>query len=328
MLLNSTKDIQEYFGTLHSATSWKILKPFVTQAQGKYLRPALGPQILELLQAGITEVDGKVSMVSLTAKSKLLYEIIAGSLTYYAVLEAMPFMNISLGNNGMQETATQGLTPARQWVYLENMKAAADNADRLLDDALLYLEANAADFPAWLNSEAYTISKELFLSNTTDFNRYIRINGSRRAFLAFRNYIDRAEQLYILPILGADLFRDLKTKILNPATLQEADRKIISLIKPALAQLALKEALPEISIEISATGLKVLSVNDSIRSSSAAKESQLSALEVKAIQLIDVYVAELKRHLDTVLQPGELTPDQNKQTWEAPDNTGSQSFWI
>ena len=328
MLLNSTKDIQEYFGTLHSGTSWKMLKPFVTQAQGKYLLPALGPEILELLQAGITEVESKLSIVALPGKSKFVYEMIAASLSYYAVLEAMPFKNISLGNNGMQETNTQGLAPARQWVYLENMKATADNADRLLDDALLYLEANAADFPAWVDSPTYTISKELFISTTTDFNRYIRIQGSRRAYLAFRNYIDRAEQLYILPILGAELFLDLKTKLLKPALLQEADRKIISLIKPALAQLALKEAIPEISLEISGSGIKVLSVNDSIRSRSAATDAQLSALEVKAIQLSEVYLAELKRHLDTVLQVGEATPDQNKQTWSPPDNTGSQSFWI
>jgi len=328
MLLNSTLDLKEYYGTLNVNTSFKTLKPFVSQATDKYLRPYLGLELLEQLEAGIVANDKSISANSLTGKEKVLYGFLATSLAYYSVLDAMPFLNLTLGDNGAMEQNLQNMSPARQWVYFSGENAAAETADKFLDRALEYLDLNASDFPEWTASEAYPISKESLIANAKDLSRYLNIQGSRRAYLAFKPFLERAELLYIEPYLGFELYENLKNNLQAGAVLTPENAKLLSLVKPALAQFALKESLPELALDISGTGIKVLSENDSIRNRKAADEKQLSSLEVKAMHLGNVYLAEIKRYLDTVLQAGENLPADNQQAWQPIDNTDSQSFWV
>ncbi len=140
MLINSTADIKEFYGTLAANTSFKTLKPFVTQAKAKHLLPFVGAELLAELEAGIVAVPNELSQVTLTGKAKDLYELLANSLAYYSVLDAMPFLNLSMGNNGIQEQNIQNHTPARQWSFFLAENAAANNADAFLDLALEYLE--------------------------------------------------------------------------------------------------------------------------------------------------------------------------------------------
>ncbi|RDC63275.1 DUF6712 family protein [Adhaeribacter pallidiroseus] len=326
MLLNSTPDLKLYYGTLSKNTTFATLKPFVILATQKYLVPAIGSAFLNELTTGITvTAPDSLSVVAFEGVTAELYALLAASLAYYTMLEAQPFLTQQTGNLGTQEANVKDMMPVRQWVYNQAENATAENADRLLDAALELLEKDAELFAFWKNSEQYTISSSLLISSTAELNRYVNIQNSRRAYLALRPYLERAEILYIAPEVGDELLAELKQ--LSAAPNPELNT-LAAKIKPALAQFALKEALPDLPMVISGTGIRILNENDGIRSRLAASESQIANLATKAELLANRYMAEVLRQLDLTNQTGENLPADKNQTWQAPDNTDSASFWV
>lgn len=327
MLINSAEELKQVLGALQATISWKTIGPYVEQAQLAHLVPVLGQPILDVLQAGLDESRADAPFLALLAA-------VRRPLAYFAQLEALPFLNARVGDLGVHEVQTEKAAPARQWTYQSLELATAKQADVFLDAAVRHLEQHAATWPQWVESEACTVLRGQLMPDATTFSRYINVQGSRRAFLAFRPYLDRAEELMLQPLVGSELLAGLKARLVA-GTSTAADTAAVLRIRPALAQLALADGVLELSISAGGAGLSVLTDNYTIRQRLASSQEELEKVAGKARALAERYLTELGQFLQKNVtaypeyadSDAYQTPGANP-TYSLPDNAGSSGFWV
>jgi hypothetical protein len=321
MLIRSIDQLKAALGSTNQNAEFETLESFIDQAELRYLQPALGEEFLRELNDALDAGEE-----TLSGPQKALLKHLRRALAYYAMLEAAPFLAVSFNEMGLQEQNAQHAQPARQWVVNKFEDSAASNGDSLLDITLFWLESKASDFPTWRDSDAYTVSKELFFHSIYDLAKFVNVGQSRRTFLALRPIIRRVEELEILPLVGQERFDALKAAILMPATLTATDKALWAAIKPALAHKVVEEALPELPVQVTANGLRVLSDNDGIRQRLAASLSQMEPLRRNAAKFATSYLEKLAGLIDT-LNAAEQ-PTQEPRSYSLPDNTGSKCFRV
>ena len=322
--ITTTEELKDHLGAIQMNLEEATILPFCEQAELQYIIPAIGQDLYDYLALG----------AGLDVTETALLTHLKRSIAYYALLEALPFMTVSVGDGGTSETADSKTSPVRQWTYQKIEEAAAQKADTFLDLALKFLEWKAAFFPVWVSSPAYLLSRELFISSTEQLSKIIPIAGSRRAFLLLRNYIERAELLYIRAWTGPELFEELKAA--QVADSLTADQEILlQKINRALGNYALFEALPEIAVSITGQGIRILSDNDGIRQRLAAKASDITVLRSSVEGAARKFSADFKQYLDENAElkfptyfNSKTYQDQVQQpkSYELPDNSFQKSF--
>jgi hypothetical protein len=356
-MFKSVEDLRGYLAGAQKNLSDKTILPFVEQAAIKHIIPFIGNSFY---QQTLEAYQPAASLDALDEATRTLVKLIQRSLAYYTLLEAMPFVTVVVGDGGLAETSTQNSMPIRQWNYHKLEASCAENGDVYLDFLLAYLEEHLDDYPDWRESGHFTHSRQLVINHTAELSRLVPINNSRRAFLTLRPYIARAEELYLLPVLGPELFEALKNHILDvesasdgqetpeePATdhqpkagigwatgpdldlLRERCRKVV-------AQYAVVEALPEVAVQLTGAGIRVLSDNDGIKQRFAAGERELSARMVKAMKLGEHYLEQLKIFLDTHVEmypeyqqsPAFQKKQGKRKSYQVKDNAGKPSFRV
>lgn len=321
MLIKTVDELKSYVSSIHKQLSFSQVHSFVEQAEFKYLVPFVG---LELLQ----ELEEAHSGQTLTAEQKQLHKFLCTAAAFYAVLDAAPFLALQFGPSGVADQTAGGTGPVRQWSYFNFENAAATNADVFLDMALAFLDKNIGKFQSWKESEAYTQSKSLYINTAAELSRYLNIQNSRRAFIALVPFIQRAEELYIIPALGEDLHEGLKESMLGDGQYGEERTKLLRLLKPALAQYTLIEAIPEISFTVAGSGFKLLAENDGIKQRLGISKDERNEISVAAQRRADQYMRDLRTFLDKMLQEGETDPADNQQAFKPFDNTQSSPIFF
>lgn len=324
--ITTTEELKEHLGAIQMNLHEKTILPFTEQAELQYILPAIGPELYNSL----------LPASGLNAKQIALKNHLKRAISYYALLESLPFLTVAVGDGGTSETSDQKTSPVRQWTYQKIEDAAAQKADTFLDLALQFLEMNAADFAVWKNSSSFLLSRELFISSTEQLSKIIPIAGSRRAFLLLRNYIERAELLYIRAWTGPELFDELKTKHLADS-LSAHEKNLIKMINRALGNYALFEALPEMAVSITGQGIRILSDNDGIRQRMAAKAADITVLRSSVEGAAKKFSTDFKQYLDENAQQKFPTYFNSKtyqsqvnlpKSYQLPDNAYKQSFRV
>jgi hypothetical protein len=305
MLFTTTEELKQHLSTLHQNLRWETIFSHVEQAETSHLAPYVTQELIDEL----SRPTAQLSAVQVALRKRL-----RDALAHYVVLDAAPFLSISAGDVGMMEQRTDHAQGARQWVYNNFVDAAADNGDRLLDAALVWLEFKAADFPTWDESELARAGRELLLPNAHELSRYVGIQQSRRTFCAMLPYLRQVEDLEIRPLLG-EVAMDALQDALAARELDEAQRKLLELARPALAHRAYAVALPFLSISVTGRGIRLLSDNDGIRQRPAAPEKVVTNLAAAADKVATQYLEGLKRHIDAgrpEAEPWAVTQHSNE----------------
>src|SRR5690606_29491911 len=79
-----------------------------------------------------------------------------------------------------------------------------------MDRLLAVLEKNKTIFPTWAESEQYTESKELLVSNTKTFNDCYTIYDSRQTYLALKPAMRQVEDQFLYTFLCPELITFLE----------------------------------------------------------------------------------------------------------------------
>ncbi|MDB5270080.1 MAG: hypothetical protein JWP58_3120 [Hymenobacter sp.] len=312
MLFTTTEELKASLGTLHKNLRFDTLLSFVEQAEAKHLAPAVGAELLEKLSEPTEQ---------LSADYQALRKKLRAALVQYAVLEAAPFLAVSIGELGVVEQSALNAAPSRQWVYHNFVDAAAEQADANLDIALLWLDTKAADFPEYQASANYAEARGQLLRNAHELGKFLSIKNSRRAYLALLPFLARVEELELRPLLG-DERMDALHAALVAGNLSVGDAALLAAVRPALAHLTMATALPELSVSITGAGIRVLSDNDGIRQRQAAPADVVGALSRKAQGLATQYLERLNRYVDNT------RPDEEPWAVTVPDNSGKPSFRV
>lgn len=313
MLFNTLEELRASLSTVHKQNATSMLS-FVGPAETLHLVPVLG--------SGLVEQLGSLPAVNPPAHLVALREKLRAALVYYIALEAAPFLPITLSDVGLTEGQAPNNPATRQWVYNNFVEAAASTADRLLDVALAWLDAHAADYADELDSAEYRSRKGLLIADAGELGKYLATAGSRRFFLALLPALRQVEDFEISDLLGEDVLEQLREGLASGEAPSADARRLLGLVRPVLAHRALSQGVLGLSVALTGTSLRLLSDNEAIRQRQAADAATLSALSQAAAATADRYQAKLAAYLDG------LSPAAAPVSAELRDNSGSPSFWV
>ncbi|MGI4761065.1 MAG: DUF6712 family protein, partial [Janthinobacterium lividum] len=199
MLFNTVEELRAHLSSVHQNNS-KSLLSYVATAETLHLIPVLGEGLVEQL--------GSLPALDPPAHLLALRERLRKALAYYVVLEAAPFLPVTLNDVGATEGTAPNNPATRQWVYNNFVEAAAATADKLFDVALAWLDQHAADYEAELDSTEYRSRKRLLIASAEELGQYVATAGSRRFFLALLPTLRRVEDFDIEDLLGEELLEE------------------------------------------------------------------------------------------------------------------------
>jgi hypothetical protein len=256
MLLNSVTQLKEHYSSLNQNLSWGSISSFVEQAHDQYILPLLGDEVVEELEAYVagSETD--------EATDKLLAKV-RRCLTWYAVHDAIPHLMVDLSDGGVKHLSNDETQPGQQWAVYRKQEALVRGADRYAEDVLKFLEKNVSDYPTYWESDTAKANRKYLVNSSTTFLKYVPLVEGRRFYLALAPYIRMAEET-ILQGIGETLFTQLKEYVAELPAGDEALDKLLEWIEPAVVFMSLKEALPNLDVELSSGGLRFISSSDGI----------------------------------------------------------------
>ncbi|MDJ1468160.1 DUF6712 family protein [Xanthocytophaga flava] len=331
-LFKNVDDIKRFLAGNQKNLSENTIMPFVEQAEIRYIIPVIGNEFFTELDEYYNPAEGDTPEAN--SKLDLAIARIQRSLAYYTLLDALPFLNVTVGNIGVQESNSEKSSPVRQWSYVELITTTTENADTFLDNALEFLEKKADDYTTWKESDAYTQSKELFINNAKELSKYLLTNNSRRVYLALRPFIARAEDLYIKPAIGTELFAEMKAYVLDSEQPEPYQPIVYGLIQKALAQLTLFLSIPEVQFVTTGFGLKLQGQMLAAGNKLTPALADIGPIKENAWQLADRYLTELKRYLDEnaatieTYQNSTVYKSTTRRRYQLPDNSNSNSFRV
>src|SRR4051812_29978099 len=201
MLFKDTADIRRVLPRVSANYQFPDMEPFITLAEEKYIIDYISQEFYDELNDAYAATP---SAEQLAAIRKLQFAI-----GYFSLLEAMPHLGLQIASAGVGLGNSDTTTQVPQWKEFQLVSSLASNGESFLDKALSFLETNKADYPTWATSDAYTISKELFINTAKELNIYVPIFQSRRAYLSLRPLIKDVQELTIVGTIGQDLYEDL-----------------------------------------------------------------------------------------------------------------------
>ncbi|UOQ96604.1 hypothetical protein MUN81_15315 [Hymenobacter sp. 5317J-9] len=314
MLFNTVAEIKAHLGTVHKNMNLDTVLSFVGQAEALYLVPVLGEGLVEQL-GNLPAEQAPAKLVALRSKFR-------DALAYYVVLEAAPFLSVAFGDLGLLEASSEKAAPSRQWVYNNFIEAAAAAGDKLLDVALAWLDAHAADYTDELDSAEYRSRKQLVVSSAAQLGEYVATGGSRRFFLALLPTLRQVEEFELADVLGDALLEQVREGLASGEAPTADTRKLLALARPFVAHQAFANGILGLSVALMGTSLRLLSDNEAVRQRLAAPAEVVSALSQQAQAAATKYQARLQAHLDA------LNPAAAAKSAEVRDNTGSPAFWV
>lgn len=327
-LFKTTAELKVFCPSFNRNMAWNTLSPKVDQAERKYIIPLIGKEQYTVLEAAYQA--GTIS-----DKLEALLPYVQRPLAYYTHFELLPELMAMESDMGLQEQeSSEGTSsPARQWVYEEKRKNAIENADAFADAMLEFLEENHGDYAEWKGSSAFTITKQLFINTSDEYNDIVSIGRSKRVWLALWPFVNRAETEYILPAITEPLFTDLKAKLLASLTtpLSTEYATLLLKIKEALAWLALYKALPFQVVQFTPSGIVQTTTANGIKSQkpadrivfeNARTEAETNGLS--ALRALKQYLEENSSSYDKYSDPNAYS----QPNYEIPNNQGKKSFMV
>lgn len=288
-------NFREHYPGAHANLAWDTLEPFIRQATKSHILTYIGKEQYDDLT---TEYHND----SLSEEQKELVEHLQDAIAYYTAYDAMPILNTNIAAMGVQQAAANDSSsvPTNQWSYKNTRWQTIQKADTFLDQALAYLEDNLSDFTIYQSSGAYRIHTSNFFTTTTTLNAYLNIQSSRRSFSVLSKYLIKAEERYLLPILGDQFFNDLKTK-LKDNTLTNLQKTLIPYLQRVVSEYGLFEAIPHLTLIIESDGFKIISSGDGMDDrknlTNFTHRDAIESLKYKAEENGRTYTADLIKFL-------------------------------
>lgn len=240
-----------FYPSINVELSWAELLPYIKQSYVKYMDSYI-PDLL-LLDI-ISYIDGE----AVDAKYDKLVELLRTASAYYTIYTAMPHLNVTIGDMGVQENSNERSTPAQAWRYKSTQWDAMIMADTMMDAALKYLYQEQDHFTN------FTPTGTDWFNTTEDLQKYLHLSG-RRAFVRIKGYLEEAESETEC-FLGAEFYAELLA-IKAPSA---KESKLISYIKKYISDYAYQMALPHLLMMIDGDGLKLISSTDNFNTKSNA----------------------------------------------------------
>lgn len=288
-LIKDIVTLKQVLGGVQKNTNWITFEPFVRKAEYEQIVKSIGEDFYNEL----------VAYVGADSTVKALIERLRNAAGFYALGIATPQLVVGLGDSGATTNTQGGNTAIAKWMYVELRDSAIDQADSAMEDALQYLEKNEATFETWQGSEAYTISRNLFIHSATELTKYFpHTKNSRRMYLALRDYLIKQEEYFIRPLIGDEFFDYLKSKLVDANHVwSDAEKKVLELLKHALANKAFSDCLPFLNMN---KDFRLVTETDGVRNEDPASQGRRDGIKAQCDDNAKLFSNKLKAYMDSV----------------------------
>lgn len=319
------KDIESLIGQVGNVTGHKNfdeIKPSVEWAEEFVLLPAIGQPMYDVINAlantdesgsGSASLSGSASASgsgSASASGNKTSETDAAILlkkcirviAHFAMFDYVTISDSRVTSQGLQIVETATHKTAFDYQKRDRKKYHGEKADFSLDSLLLYMEINKSKYPEWSENPAvYTQTRNLIINNTVEMQKYVEIGQSRRTYMAMRTKIKDVEMLKLRPALGEVIYAALKAYILNGGT-NTNYQILLDLVAPAVAHLAIADALPSIIFRIAGETVTVATYNP-------IPEKEKDQFTKIVVRLTDNHTIVGNSYLDAAVKFIKNTPD-------------------
>lgn len=245
-LINTIEDLKRHI-VVSASFDFKKVLPYTKRAERKYIISLIGREQYDSIIVH-TYVDGNDEPINLV---KVLLEEAAA---HYALLLALPIINLQVTNHGLKVTENDKSSPA-DWKDVRDLKRSLlETANEALDSVFEIMEENESDFQEWVDSSYYTVFKSGIVRHTKTFNSYFDIQNSRKTFLALKPYMIEVEERYINPMFGQCTLDFIKTISTDPIV-----KRVQELTEMAVVAFTISKAAVAGTFSVTQTSLVVSS---------------------------------------------------------------------
>jgi hypothetical protein len=149
--------------------------------------------------------------------------------------------------------------------------------------------------------------------------KFLNTKDSIRAYIAFRPFLQLAEEKYIAPIVPPVVLSELKTAI-QDNDINAVQSNAIALISKVIAWYAFFEGLPFLNVRMEGTGIYIAVVQDGSTKYHVPSEKVQNLLRQATEQNALLFYNQLKKQYEPT---EELTPQTT-----IFDNHTKPDFWV
>ena len=326
MLFKTVDEIKTLL-PIGTGNNFNRLKPHIQNAENKYIKPLLGTdmydELEEFYEAVYPATPNDAQIATKTLLEKVQHAVI--HLAYYIGFD---FLNVSVtdaGFNRIESEKTKGLFKYQEDNLKQYFSDAGYNA---LDDVLVFIEENIAQFGEFAAEQNHTDIKQAFLPTVKVVEAIpFNLQGSRLTFLALQPGIAFVEDTVIKTALGTTMYANLKAEMLKTANADAALMALVPLVRKPLIYLASVHLMEETGATLGDKGLYFEKTDSTVTNTSIkapAEIERVAAMIARNRYVGNSYLALLKSYLAE-----NFPEDYTGSTVRLPnrDNAGKKTFW-
>lgn len=306
--LVQTIETFKQFVTVQFNFEFEAVSPYIKKQERKHIQSVIGRELYK--EWAETPPEEGIQ--------KEVFELLQEASSHLALLSYTKVGIISISQSGFLISTAQDAKPAEWWQIKDLRVELLKSGTEAIDEALELMESEPESFQKWSASDKYTIFKELFVSQTKDFQQYFNINKSRLTFLALRPHLLKVETKYFKGMSGAETLLQIKA-----AESPEA-KEALELCRAAQVPLCIAEVASEGIFELNAGGL--FTSYDEIPGQKKTKADLLELERLKSAKTVEGN-EQLKELLDYLREYPAVFVDfaekEKAQTQSTAVNTNS-----
>lgn len=240
-----TEDIlKEQLGSIQANLSFETVAPFANHAQ-RWFRSEVGADLYAFLNT---------PAASEPANRELLW-LSQACMSWQCFILAFPHQKFRITDLGIMKGSPQATIAVTKWEYIDSRDANLSMLDLSLE--YFWRELEAVRPAAWLDSAGYKQRNQHFVRSADELGQLLPIAGRNyRFFQKLLAHIEDVEDELIAATLTLPVYQALKQKWRTPrAQFNFEEDALISLVRRAVAYLAVDRAWPYLPLSFSELGI-------------------------------------------------------------------------
>lgn len=292
-----------------AAIGFEKINPFIDPVETKYLRPAIGKDMLAELQTLYTNSIADESPTALSANIEALHKLCIKAIGELALFEGSADIQVSVSASSMQRIETGSNKSAYQYQALDWKATRKNQGFQALAQIIEYLEENVAedDFDLYEVSPERTARLKLFVPNLATFNKYSEYTIDHWTLNQLQAIMARVENLHVSGILG-DNYATIQASIAADS-LTADQQAILNEAQPLIVHQTMADALQPLAINIGSTGVTLFNTTGSRSEQSyePVSTNKIFQLETRWQNLASTYSSRLKDLVSDDEDASEIT---------------------
>jgi hypothetical protein len=281
-LINNLEELRAK-ASVSAKLDYDKISYLVKRAERKFISDLIGSKQYQAFASVVENEGDKVDEAR---------DLLKEAAACFAMVLAVPVINLQVTNSGTKTNTNEKSDKASWGENRDLIRIYFNTATEAIDAALEIMELNVGQFPAWEESNNYTVFKELFVTRTGQFNDGFFINNNRKTFLSLRPYMAEVEEQYLEAMLG-DCMPMLKLASDN-LTILRAQK----LARLAVISLTISKVATTGTFSFTSTGMMLYAEElAGDKNKGVLSETQLEKLQADRQNSGEEFLKKLKAHL-------------------------------